>query len=453
VELAVLTSGAAGLAGQLVVMLAYQIAAGALYREIGLLLAGFMVGAALGAWADGRGLMPKTRGVLLADSLQVLVFLGLFLALPSFVGSGGAVRPLAFAGSLAIGVLPGAQFAAAGRALGDSPATAGALYAADLFGAALAALLAFTTLVPLLGMRGALLALAGLKLASTGALLLPARKAIEPASASLAPAVPALLVATVAMAAADQTEGTFYALTFTRAFQLPVVLALLLGLVAAFEPKRLREWLVAAERRLGWIRERTRATAGRLTNFVLLLPVAAFPLGRCYFQVPYVFCHVCPRPCVFGVMRPYLVPAAVIANLWDRRFCEKLCPLGTAQSACDGMRRSRARRVTSLAVLRLVALALIAAGYFLAREGKGEGILGGGLYELMFRNAFTPSAGVLLVAAGLLLASLFVRRPFCEGLCPIGATAGLLAPLERRIAALLPTPPAQDDEPQKREQR
>ena len=445
VEFAVLTSGAAGLSGQLVVMLAYQIAAGALYREIGLLLAGFMLGAAAGAWSEARGWIPKGRGVLVCDLSQIALFLGLSFALPGLVASGAAARPLAFVGALGIGLLPGAQFASAGRALGDRPAIAATLYAADLFGAAIAALVTFTVLVPSLGLPGTLLAIAGLKVVSSVALVLPRRDQPDAGRAALAPAVPALLVAGVVAAAAEQTEGAFYAFTFWRPFQILVALTLLAALLAAFEPLRLRTLRIELERRLGWARKHAGVAAGRLVHFALLLPVGAFPLGRCYFQVPYLFCHVCPRPCVFGVMRPYLVPAAVLANLYDRRFCERVCPLGTAQAACEGVRQVRSRRVRALWLVRLVALVLVAIAYFLARDGKGEGLSGGGLYELLFRNAFTPSAGVLLVAAGLLLASLFVRRPFCEGLCPIGGAASLLEPVEKKIATLLPAPPPPGD--------
>ena len=136
--------------------------------------------------------------------------------------------------------------------------------------------------------------------------------------------------------------------------------------------------------------------------------------------------------------RPDLVPAALLANLYDHRFCERLRPLGAAQAACDGIRRARARRVRLLALLRLAALAWVAVAWFRAREGRGEGVAGGAFYGLFFRNAFAPSALVLFVAAGLLVLSLLVRRPFCDGLCPIGAVSTLLEPVEKRLAAMLP---------------
>ena len=33
---------------------------------------------------------------------------------------------------------------------------------------------------------------------------------------------------------------------------------------------------------------------------ILFLPVAFFPMLRCYFKVPYIFCKVCPRKCPWG---------------------------------------------------------------------------------------------------------------------------------------------------------
>lgn len=433
VEFAVLTSGAAGLAGQLTLMLAYQIAAGALYREIGLLLAGFMLGAAAGAGAEGRGWFAGRRAVLLCDALQIAVFAALALALPALVGSESLARPLAFAGALAVGVLPGAQFAAAGRALGDAPRVAGTLYAADLAGASLAALVTFAFLVPALGARGALWAVALLKVASAVNLALPASRPAETMAAAGAPVVPTLLMAAVLAAAAEATATAFYAFTFWRPYPILAAGVLWLGVVAAFEPPWLRARLVALERRLSWLRERARLGLERAVAFAVLLPAGAFPLGRCYFHVPYVFCHVCPRPCVFGVLRPYLVPAALIANLYDRRFCEKLCPLGAAQAACDGLRKARARRVRALALLRLAILAFVAISWFLAREGRGAGVEGGSYFGIFFRNAFAPSGIVLVAVGALIVLSIFVRRPFCDGMCPIGAASDLLAPLEKRI--------------------
>ncbi len=427
-DFAVFTSGAGGMANQLLLMLAYQLAAGALYREIGLLLAGFMFGAAAGAWLGERR-APRIVAIG-ADAAQLLFALLFALALPGLVSSGPWARGLGFAATFVAGLLPGLQFTAAARAVGGPAASVGGrLYAADLMGAALAALVTFTFLVPTLGLRGTALAVAGLKLLSLLALLAFREEPKEMRSNALPALLPLAFVALVAAAAGAPGQGRLFALGSSRPYGLAVALGLLLCLLAAFEPKRVHALIVAASRRVRALG----VGVERAAYFVLLSPLAALPLGRCYFEVPFVLCHACPRPCVFGVFRRYLVLVALVANLHDRRFCERTCPLGAAQVACGRVRGRSLRRLPLARGLRLVSLLLVAVAWFAARGARGEGVEGQGVYALFFKNAFTPSLAVLAVSLGLLLLSFFVRRPFCEALCPIGAASSLIGGLERRL--------------------
>ncbi len=438
VPFAVLTTGASSLATQLVLMLAYQIGTGALYREVGLVLAGFMLGAAGGAALGGRSALGR-RAVLWLDLAQLCLPLALVAGLPTLLAAHGwLARALVFAVAVGVGLVPGTQFAAAARCSGGRP---GALYGADLVGAAIASLSTFTFLVPAMGLSGALAAAAGLKLVSSAALL-QSRRSEAPADAlpKLGLAWPLALATFVLLAAGESTEPPLYAFTFLRGYQTLVVAALLLAALAAFEPRTVRETTVRISRRFAAWRDSLGAGAGRLAHYALLLPVAAFPIARCYFKVPFVFCHVCPRQCVFGVLRPYAVPAAVLANLQGHRFCERLCPLGAAQGFCERAGGRRARRWAGLWLPRAAIAALVALAWFWARADRGEGISGGPFYSAFFVNAYAPSLWVLGTAAALLTLSLLVRRPFCEALCPIGAAAQLTDRAQRRIA---PAPVAQ----------
>jgi len=425
-EFAVMGSGAFGLGAQLVLMLVYQMALGSLYRELGLPLAGFLAGAAAGAFVGNR----FGHGAVVVSDLGQAALAGLlWLLLPTLVHAGDAARPALFAATAAAGLLPGLQFAAASRARGGAAAS---LYAADLTGAAIASLLVFTIAVPALGLRGTLLAAGAFKLAGAAIWLLPARQAdLRPQARPLISLVPASLAAWVLATAADRTHASLYAFTFLRPYQWVAVGLILLSLAIAFEPAGLRRRRVALERRLVGLRVGVGTGVVRLAHHGLLLPVAGSPLGRCYFAIPYVFCHTCPRPCVFGVLRPYVVPAALVANLHDRRFCEQICPLGTVQDACGRMPARRARPLPALRVLRILALIFVGMAWFMARIGHGEGIQGGGWYTFFFRNSFAAPATALWIAAALLVLSLFVRRPFCDALCPIGAATGLFAMAER----------------------
>ncbi len=452
IETAVLGSGATALSCELLAMFAYQAATGVLFRELGLLLAAFMLGAALGAWgasrwlAAGSSLRRARRVVLGTDVAQAALALVFAIAIPVAFGHTSLARPLAFVALVLAGALPGAQFAAAARALpGRAESVAGALMSADLFGAALAALVTFTFLLPAAGLAGSFVILAGAKFATSALLALPdARAFAHRPSARWSALLPVALGASVLLVADERTFPTLYGLTFVRAYRLAVLAALLVVLALAFEPATVREKRLALARRLRPLRAYTHASIARLAWFALLLPIAVFPLGRCYFRVPFVLCHVCPRPCVFGAMRGWVVPVALAANVGDHAFCEGVCPLGTAQSACDGLRGARARPARALRWVRLATLLLVALGYFVASDDRGVGVEGRGLYAALYTNAYAPGVVVILLVALALLAALFVRRPFCEALCPVGAVADIT---DRLVRIRRRTQPLAEDQP------
>jgi spermidine synthase len=434
VELAVAASGATGIGLQLALLLAFQIGTGALYRELGLLVAGYMAGTAAGAWLGRRG---EARRLVVGAALgQALVALLLALAAPLVAGGGETARPVAVAATFLAGLLPGVQFAAAGRALAGSGA-AGTLWAADLAGAAFCSLLLLTFAVPALGVRGAIGALGALQLAAAALLLLPRR---APAGAErpsrLLPSVPLAFAAAVALAGWPATDLSFQALALGLPWRIAALLALGAAFAASLELPPLEAARARVQAGLARLRAETRLAPARLLSFAALLPAAAFPAARCYFAVPFLFCHVCPRPCVFGWLRPWAVPVALAANLFDGRFCQRVCPLGTVQSACLTLSTRPPLRLRGAGALRLAVLAFTAAAYFVVEAGKEAEIQGSGLYVALFKNSWSPSPTVLAVAALLLLASFRWRRPFCEALCPIGAASALVGPAESRLAPL-----------------
>jgi spermidine synthase len=148
-------AGFAGMALEAVVLLRFQAETGSLYRDIGLLLTSFMAGLAAGALLYDRlaGPRPAPRQgwrialpFILCGALSVLAG-GVSLA----AEGGGFLFRLAPAAALlfAGAALTGALFAHASRVGGEErPAP---LYAADLAGGCLAALLAGLWLIPVLG--------------------------------------------------------------------------------------------------------------------------------------------------------------------------------------------------------------------------------------------------------------------------------------------------------------
>lgn len=157
---------------QMVLLLAFQSLYGSLYLELGLLVAVFMAGLAVGAWRGGRGRgnLDRSRVALVVALLGLLaVLLPAALGLASRLSAtpqGGAWAvvgiPLL---SFGLAVLLGATFPLAAAQLdGGAGERAARLYAADLLGAWLGALLGGSVLTPLMGVKAVCWGMGGLNL-------------------------------------------------------------------------------------------------------------------------------------------------------------------------------------------------------------------------------------------------------------------------------------------------
>ena len=192
------TTGATGIALSLLLMLAFQTTLGYLYQQLGLLVALFMAGLAVGALAVGRSrrgrhsddqaeeTMPlraeaaysrSAWALAVCEAGQALFALIVAGALLAFLGRGVSPNPNVLAVGIAslmfiVGLFGGAEFTLAGRLYRSGrtePAgrslglTAGWIDAADHLGAMAGAILTAIVLLPALGFIGTILTLAGLK--------------------------------------------------------------------------------------------------------------------------------------------------------------------------------------------------------------------------------------------------------------------------------------------------
>jgi len=147
----------------IVILLAYQARVGALYGDLALLAAAFMVGLAGGARLRARVAPVDGAFALLAGAVALLLPL-----------AGGA---LCLALAVVVGAAGGATLANAAAAY---PASAPRLYAWDLAGGAVAALLFGGFLVPALGVPVACATAAALKLLSLAVWKAPGKHSPEP---------------------------------------------------------------------------------------------------------------------------------------------------------------------------------------------------------------------------------------------------------------------------------
>jgi spermidine synthase len=155
-------AGFVGMVAESVLILHYQAARGALFRDLGALLTSFMAGLALGAWAVPRLRAPWT-GAALAGGLAGL---GLAVALEVRWGFAASLPGIALVLFVA-GLVVGGVFAQASlAAVADRARLVSPLYAADLLGGAAGGLLVSLVLVPAFGLEGSAYGLAALGAAS-----------------------------------------------------------------------------------------------------------------------------------------------------------------------------------------------------------------------------------------------------------------------------------------------
>jgi spermidine synthase len=159
---------------EVTILLVYQILHGSVYTGIGLVIAAFMAGLALGSYTSNRMDMAGKRSLL---KIEVMIIIYLFVfTLMLFLGKellGSFVLALL---ALIIGTLTGAEFPIAGRVLFSTPEkTAGSLYTADLLGGSLGAFVIGVFLIPLLGIYTACFFLIVLKALIAAGLLVTIR--------------------------------------------------------------------------------------------------------------------------------------------------------------------------------------------------------------------------------------------------------------------------------------
>ena len=144
------------------VLLGFQVVYGYVYHYLGVLVASFMVGLAVGAWGAGewcrrgRASWARMLAVQLAVCAYPLVLLGfLMLATRAELGSVPELAAVVFSAvALVAGLVGGLQFPLAVALHGQGERSAGALYGFDLFGSCLGALGVSSVMVPLIGLTG-----------------------------------------------------------------------------------------------------------------------------------------------------------------------------------------------------------------------------------------------------------------------------------------------------------
>ena len=177
VPIVIMTTGITGITADIMMIFAFQTLYGYVFHWIGLLITSFMGGLSVGGLLMTRRLTEITRDkpALLKLELALVLFWALLPALLSalYADSTGAQAPISIPGVLLLlngvaGFLVGAQFPLANKIWlrGRESQGGGVLYASDLVGAFLGAILVAVLLIPVLGIPATCLLAALLKLGS-----------------------------------------------------------------------------------------------------------------------------------------------------------------------------------------------------------------------------------------------------------------------------------------------
>jgi len=161
---AIFASGFAGASLEVVLLLGMQVVAGAVYRQLGVVVTLFMAGLAAGAlWGTRRrdanpGSLRRALGLLAAAVAGCAAVLPLLLSGLTRLNTGPSGETLAQAAiglaTFGIAFLAGAQFPVANALDAGARNAAVRLYTADFLGASAGALLTSTLLLPLIGVVG-----------------------------------------------------------------------------------------------------------------------------------------------------------------------------------------------------------------------------------------------------------------------------------------------------------
>lgn len=209
-----------------------------------------------------------------------------------------------------------------------------------------------------------------------------------------------------------------YSVTFHPAYIMAIFFAALFAFLAILKVRPFK----IPHGRVGW-----------LTNkvlFILFLPFVLFPVLFCYFKVPYLFCHVCPRRCIFGYIREYIVPFTLIVNIDKRFWCYNWCPVGKIHDSQIVLQK-KFHIKASLLYLRLFMLVLIIVSYFfMLYSATTQSLTGSTFYIYMFKNTYTFSAYVFATTTIIFMLGFFIHRFFCNALCPVGVISDVVLKIQ-----------------------
>jgi len=174
--------------------------------------------------------------------------------------------------------------------------------------------------------------------------------------------------------------------------------------------------------------------------------------GVCF---PVLNCWACPAAsfaCPLGALQnavaegrlafalPWYILGSllVVSAIFGRMMCGWLCPFGLFQELVGKLTRTKYRLPRAVGYLKyavLVGLVVVApylTGVPWFCKLCPQGALEGGIFQPLLHAELRPLMGSwwytkMAILAGVMLAALLFRRPFCHAVCPLGALFSLVS--------------------------
>lgn len=159
----------------------------------------------------------------------------------------------------------------------------------------------------------------------------------------------------------------------------------------------------------------------KIVYFIFFFPLVIFPIFRCYFRVPYLFCHLCPSRCAWGWLRLYIIPTALLLNIDKRYWCFKLCPLGTVQDIQNRAVKKKIKFNKNWFYIGYLPLILTVIFYVLIFPEYSVSF-----YNYMLKGIYAFSLGVFITVLAAFILAFLIPRFFCNIFCPVGCFSRFL---------------------------
>ncbi|MBL6988651.1 MAG: fused MFS/spermidine synthase [Bacteriovoracaceae bacterium] len=399
-----LSSSFSAMGMQVILILLYQIRFGYLYNQLSFIITCFILGLAIGAFFGSK--LNTSRLLLKADFLIVLFIFVIVIGPLSSAFATPVYNTL-------FGILLGGQLAYIAKTSPvNATETAGFVYALDFLGGALGAFLISAFMIPYLGIHKSLLIIMLIKITSIlGLVVIPkVTSAYRPfkdvnLEQFLSYGLMLFIFWGIGLSMViPKTNAIVYAFSLRPWLHYVLLIILAWKITVAYNPK----WQFNVKY-TSWI------------YFFAFWPLAIYPLFRCYFSVPYIFCHACPRKCVFGIMRAYFIPAALLINLDRQMWCYGMCPIGTLEDGQAQICRSSLKKSKLISFVSAV-IVIVVIGLYIKVDGPSKSLSSSNFdwYNYFFHNSYTTSATIVGAVIFFNILSIFIRRSFCRLLCPIG---------------------------------